>query len=92
MTEKVTDAVEVLEEYKNKGERVDEVLFQIVTNEINRLRDELEKSQNKASGLSKTLHHVKQDRDSARVKWKDQMNYANRLKKDKAFLLRMLNK
>lgn len=32
------DAKTVIAEYKNKGERVDEVLFQIVINEIDELR------------------------------------------------------
>ncbi|MEK5070821.1 hypothetical protein [Sporosarcina sp. FSL K6-1508] len=36
------NALEVLQDYKDKGERVDEVLFQIVTKEIVNLREALE--------------------------------------------------
>lgn len=36
------DALKILHEYKNNGDRVDEALFHIVENEINRLREALE--------------------------------------------------
>lgn len=36
------NVIAVLEEYKNKGERVDEVLFNLISKELYRLREALE--------------------------------------------------
>lgn len=59
--------------------------------ENEQLREALEKSETKCKHLSTSLHRTKQERDAAKVKWKDQMNYASRVKSSMKQLQRQLD-